>query len=64
MNGIWALKPYYLGPWTLREGLLVYGLGLKAPKIPHFGAVGTTYYRMLSMLLGTYKDSIGLRSLQ
>ena len=18
MNGIWALKPYYLGPWTLR----------------------------------------------
>ena len=22
MNGIWALKPYYyLGPWTLREGL-------------------------------------------
>ena len=19
MNGIWALKPYYLGPWTLRD---------------------------------------------
>ena len=19
VNGIWALKPYYLGPWTLRE---------------------------------------------
>ena len=18
LNGIWALKPYYLGPWTLR----------------------------------------------
>ena len=21
VNGIWALKPYYLGPWTLRECL-------------------------------------------
>ena len=20
VNGIWALKPYYLGPWTLRGG--------------------------------------------
>ena len=19
IHGIWALKPYYLGPWTLRE---------------------------------------------
>ena len=19
INGIWALKPYYLGPWTLKE---------------------------------------------
>ena len=24
MNGIWALKPYYLGPWTLRVGVQVY----------------------------------------
>ena len=22
MNGIWALKPYYLGPWTLRDKYL------------------------------------------
>ena len=23
--GIWALKPHYLGPWTLREGFLYIG---------------------------------------
>ena len=22
INGIWALKPYYLGPWTLRVSRL------------------------------------------
>ena len=22
-NGIWALKPYHLGPWTFRVGLLL-----------------------------------------
>ena len=27
INGIWALKPHYLGPWTLRACL---GLGLLA----------------------------------
>ena len=27
INGIWALKPYYLGPWTLRDSSLkVWGL--------------------------------------
>ena len=24
VDGVWALKPYYLGPWTLREGSLGY----------------------------------------
>ena len=26
LNGIWALKPYYLGPWTLRDKDLVFTL--------------------------------------
>ena len=30
-SSIWALKPYYLGPWTLKERLIlcgpVYGAG-------------------------------------
>ena len=25
LTGIWALKPYYLGPWTLREGFGEFG---------------------------------------
>ena len=35
INGIWALKPYYEGPWTLRDrndlqdlGLAILGLGI------------------------------------
>ena len=29
VNGIWALKPHYLGPWTLRKGYIrTRGLGL------------------------------------
>ena len=44
INGIWALKPYYLGPWTLRvrycflstySRTLAFGeaLGLHFPKL-------------------------------
>ena len=45
LNGIWALKPYYLGPWTLRACLpkpayggyvptsSVAATALKAPRI-------------------------------
>ena len=28
VNGIWALKPYYLGPWTLRVRGWFQGVGL------------------------------------
>ena len=34
-NGIWALKPYYLGPWTLRGviGVAYSGGGLKVSSV-------------------------------
>ena len=29
INGIWALKPYYLGPWTLREFKVLRFIGFR-----------------------------------